>query len=118
MIGALIKNSEFKELWSGNKTYSGTLTMAESVITFDVLLVKVKSNYQYMTGIIVRPEASQELACIFAVPNSMGQQTEPFYYKGTLQIVPSSNGLSVDVSTSYNNGNLQFGVVAIYGIRF
>ena len=107
-----------KTLYNDARVTSGELTLSDDATNYDILVFKLKTNAQYKYEIVVEPIAGQEFFFNVAVYNASGLQTEPYYYRNVnLVKILSNNTKKISIDTSYNNGNLVVGIVAVYGIK-
>lgn len=107
-----------KTLYNDARVTSGELTLSDDATNYDILVFKLKTNAQYKYEIVVEPTAGQEFFFNVAAYNASGLQTEPYYYRNVnLAKILSNNTKKISIDTSYNNGNLVVGIVAVYGIK-
>lgn len=107
---------KIKKLYEDSKVISGSIQLNDSITNYDIIAIRYKSNAEYSYRFILDPQIANYVF-EWAQANAAGLQTEPFYYKNSLAFSITSDTTKVSVDATYNNGNLQVGVVAIYGIK-
>lgn len=105
-----------KSIYSGARVNSGEVALDDSVTNYDIIVIRFKSNAQYMDKFIIAPNTG-DFIFEWAIANGTGLQNEPFYYKNVSNISIPSDTTKINVTNAHNNANLVVGVVNVYGIK-
>ena len=101
-------------LWSGNKTTSGTLTLADDVRNYDYLIIVTQTNVDVYSDIVMVGYASS-----YVLQHSAGSGNNDNFpqYRSAFNFTFSDYTHLAISSVLYNNVNWQLGIREVFGVK-